>query len=88
VTAIDSNEHDDTPPATERERTALLHGDIDRVEGPGLIGPSQWLGPLIAKKERENGGAIAHVDIRRGVPRPRDRGVDLRGVGAQPCDPA
>ena len=59
MTAIEPNEDGEAPRATERQRTAPLHGgvDRDRAEDPGLTPSpaSQWLGSVIAAKQRENG---------------------------------
>ncbi len=59
MTAIVPNDNGEAPPATERQRTALLHWgvDPDRAEDPGLTRAqaSQWLDTLIAAKKRDNG---------------------------------
>lgn len=56
---MEPNENEEAPPATERQRTALLHWgvDRDRAEDPGLTRTqaSKWLGALIAAKKGENG---------------------------------
>ncbi len=74
MTVIESNESDGAPPATERQRTALLHGgvDPDRAEDPGLTRTQalKWLGALIAAKRRY--GAERPGLRREPTPRPEE----------------